>query len=192
MRVYVAPHVAVFSIDAPQFETFVNLKPGTYNALVQAWDDCGGIAKAAMKVIVSATGGVTVYSPANHSAAAFPLRFVVGAGSPACARGVSEIRIYTAPGVEAYAGQANHVDVALTLAPAIYHAVVQARDYCGGVFTVPITATVRPPTPSPTASQTPPHGNGKEFQFFAGIIQEGCCYLRPSSDCLNMYLMQGL
>jgi hypothetical protein len=157
MRIYVAPHVAVFSIDAHHFETFVNLKPGTYNTLVQAWDNCGEVAKAEMKVVAPVSGGVTVYSPANHTAAASPLRFVAGAASPACARGVSEIRIYTAPGVEAYTGHGNHLDVVLNLAPAVYDAAVQARDNCGGVFTVPVTATVKPPPSmllSPTASQT--------------------------------------
>ena len=156
MRIYVAPHVAVFSIDAPQFETFVNLKPGTYNTLVQAWDNCGGVAKTEMKVVVPASGGVTVYSPANRATAASPLRFVAGAASPTCTRGVSEIRIYTAPGVEAYTGQGNHLDAVLNLAPGIYDAVVQARDHCGGVFTVPVTATVKAPAPMPLSPRASP------------------------------------
>ena len=154
MRIYVTPHVAVFSIDAAQFSTFVNLKPGTYNTLIQAWDNCGEVAKVGVKVIVSATGGVTVYSPANRSEVPSPVRFVAGAASPQCARGISELRIYSAPGVEAYREEGNHLDVALNFVPTTYNVVVQARDHCGGVFTVPINTTVKPPSPSAGAPHT--------------------------------------
>ena len=150
MRIYVAPHVAVFSIDAPQFETFVNLKPGTYNTVLQAWDNCGGVAKAAIKVTVAASGGVTLYSPANHTVATSPIRFIAGASSPGCAGGISAIHLYTAPGVEAYSEPGNHLDANLTLTPATYDAVIQASDNCGHIFKVPVAATVKPATVAPT------------------------------------------
>ena len=151
MRIYAAPHLAVFSIDAPQFETFVNLKPGTYNTVVQAWDNCGGVTKAAVKVTVAASGGVTVYSPANHTVATSPMRFIAGASSPGCAGGISAIHLYTAPGVDAYSERGNHVDTKLDLTAATYDAVVQASDNCGHIFKVPVKATVRPATVAPAA-----------------------------------------
>ena len=155
VRIYAAPHLAVFAIDAPQFETFVNLKPGTYDTVVQAWDNCGQLTKVPLKVTVSATGGLTVYSPANGGGSNSPARFVASAASPACPRGVSAIRIYTAPGVEAHTEAANHLDVNLNLAPGTYNTVVQAFDNCGHVFKVPITTTVKPPAASPAPAQGP-------------------------------------
>ncbi len=154
MRIYAAPHVAVFSIEAPQFETFINLKPGKYDAVVQAWDNCGEMAKLSVKVTVLSGGGVTVYLPPNHAAGTSPLRFVASASSPGCAAGISAIRIYTAPGVEARTETANHLDTRLALLPGTYNTVVQAWDNCGHVFRVPISATVTQPN-VPAAGHPP-------------------------------------
>ena len=143
MRIYVAPHVAVFSIDAAQFETFVNLKPGTYDTVVQVWDNCGEVTKVARKVTVMSTAGVTVYSPANNGTSGSPARFIASASSPGCAKGISAIRVYTAPGVEARTETANHLNADISLSPGTYNAVVQAWDNCGHVFKVPISTTVK-------------------------------------------------
>ncbi len=147
IRIYAAPHTAVFSIDAGQVETFVNLKPGTYDAVVQAWDNCGELTKVQRKVTVMSTAGVTVYSPANNGTASSPARFVASASSPACPNGISAIRIYSAPGVEAHTETANHLSAEVNLAPGNYNTVVQAWDNCGHVFKVPITMTIKGATP---------------------------------------------
>lgn len=147
IRIYAAAHMAVFSIDAAQFETFVNLKPGTYDAVVQAWDNCGEVTMVQRKVTVMSTPGVTVYSPANNGTANSPARFVASASSPACPKGISAIRIYSAPGVEARTEAANHLNAEINLAPGNYNAVVQAWDNCGHVFKVPIAMTVKGATP---------------------------------------------
>ena len=152
IRIYAAPHTAVFSIDAAQFETFVNLKPGTYDAVVQAWDNCGELTEVKRKVTVMSTPGVTVYSPANNGTASSPARFVASASSPACARGISAIRVYTAPGVEARTEAANHLNADINFAPGDYSVVVQAWDNCGNVFKVPITTTVKPRAPLPASA----------------------------------------
>ena len=154
IRIYAAPHMAVFSIDAAQFETFVHLKPGTYETVVQAWDNCGELTKVQRKVTVMSTAGVTVYSPAARGEIASPARFVASASSPACPKGISAIRVYTAPGVEAHTESANHLDAEINLAPGNYNAVVQAWDNCGHVFKVPIITTVKPATP-PQAPRVP-------------------------------------
>ena len=155
IRIYAAPHVAVFSIDAAEFETFVNLKPGTYEAVVQAWDNCGEVTKVVRKVTVMSAAGVTVYAPANHGIAGTPAHFIASASSPGCARGISAIRVYTAPGVEAHTETANHLQADVNLAPGEYNTVVQAWDNCGHVFEVPITTTVKPP-PTPLATPRVP------------------------------------
>ncbi len=147
IRIYAAPHMAVFSVDAAQFETFVNLKPGTYDTVVQAWDNCGDVTKVQRKVTVISTAGVTVYSPANRSEVSSPARFVASASSPGCAEGISAIRVYSAPGVEAHTETANHLSAEVNLAPGNYNTIVQAWDNCGNVFKVPITTSVKGATP---------------------------------------------
>ena len=57
MRIYSAPHVGVFTTSASKINTYVNLPPATYNAVVQAWDFCGNVGKA--YVTVTTTGTVS-------------------------------------------------------------------------------------------------------------------------------------
>ncbi|MCU1296707.1 MAG: hypothetical protein JWO91_985 [Acidobacteriaceae bacterium] len=45
MRIYTAPGVNAYTTNGAHIETFINLKPGRYNTVVQAWDNCGGVAK---------------------------------------------------------------------------------------------------------------------------------------------------
>ena len=45
MRIYSADHVSAYTVSGGHIETFIKLNPGTYNTVVQAWDNCGGVAK---------------------------------------------------------------------------------------------------------------------------------------------------
>ena len=45
MRIYTADHVSAYTVSGGHIETFIKLNPGTYNTVVQAWDNCGGVAK---------------------------------------------------------------------------------------------------------------------------------------------------
>jgi hypothetical protein len=45
MRIYTAPGVSAYTVNGSHIETFIKLKAGTYNAVVQAWDNCGGVGK---------------------------------------------------------------------------------------------------------------------------------------------------
>jgi DNA-binding beta-propeller fold protein YncE len=55
MRIYSAPHVGVFTTSASKINTYVNLPPATYNAVLQAWDFCGNVGKAYVTVTTSGT-----------------------------------------------------------------------------------------------------------------------------------------
>lgn len=52
MRIYSAPHAAVYNVRSNQINTNVPLSPGTYNTEVQAWDNCGGVGKTPVKITV--------------------------------------------------------------------------------------------------------------------------------------------
>ncbi|HVH89524.1 MAG TPA: hypothetical protein VM912_22600, partial [Terriglobales bacterium] len=43
MRIYTAPGVAAYTVNASSLNTYIKLAPGNYNTVVQAWDNCGNV-----------------------------------------------------------------------------------------------------------------------------------------------------
>ncbi len=144
MRIYSAPYISAYTVNAAQFSTFVPLAPGTYSTVVQTWDYCGGVGKAPITVTVSSTGGVTVYTPTVSVPAASPIHFVASASAVStCTKGIASIRIYSAPGVNAYTVNSSSLDTFLSLPSGIYSSTIQAWDKCGGVYKTPVTVTAQ-------------------------------------------------
>jgi len=56
MRIYSAPFISAYTVNAAQFSTFISLTPGTYNTVVQSWDYCGGVGKTSITITYSYTG----------------------------------------------------------------------------------------------------------------------------------------
>jgi 6-phosphogluconolactonase (cycloisomerase 2 family) len=56
MRIYLAPSVSAYSVDANHLDVNLKLAAGTYDTVVQARDNCGGVGKARVSIAVSATG----------------------------------------------------------------------------------------------------------------------------------------
>jgi DNA-binding beta-propeller fold protein YncE len=137
IRIYSAPGVNAFTTDSFHLETFLALKPGTYNTVIQAWDNCGGVSKASRTITVTAKPGVTVFLPSG-GAEMTPVHMAVSAQNPGCAKGISAVRIYTAPFVAAYTLNGAALDAFIDLIPGKYNAVAQAWDNCGNVFKTPV------------------------------------------------------
>ena len=57
MRIYTAPGVSAYTVDANELNTEITLSPGTYNTVVQAWDNCGGVGKTPVTITVASGGG---------------------------------------------------------------------------------------------------------------------------------------
>ena len=53
MRIYSASGVVVYSAKTSQIDTSITLSPGTYNTVVQAFDNCGGVGKTPIKITVN-------------------------------------------------------------------------------------------------------------------------------------------
>ena len=53
IRIYSAPHVEAFTGAGAKINTYINLQPGTYNTVVQAWDNCGNVGKAFVTITVT-------------------------------------------------------------------------------------------------------------------------------------------
>src|SRR2546423_12937455 len=144
MRIYTADYVAAYTVNGAHLETFIKLAPGTYNTVVQAWDNCGGVSKPPIALTVTSTAGVTVFLP-NTSSSSYPVHIAASAQNSACIAGINAIRIYTADGVSPYTVNSNQLDTYLTLVPGTYKLTVQAWDNCGHVyksqFNQPVTTT---------------------------------------------------
>jgi 6-phosphogluconolactonase (cycloisomerase 2 family) len=144
MRIYTADHVGVYTVSGAHIETFIKLNPGTYNTVVQAWDNCGGVGKTTVTLTVTSTAGVTVFLPSTSSVA-WPVHIAASAQNSACAAGISAIRIYIADHVSPYTINANQLNAYINLVPGTYKLTVQAWDKCGHVFksqfNQPVTST---------------------------------------------------
>jgi hypothetical protein len=141
MGIYTAPGVLAFVENASSLSADLNLNPGTYKTVVEAWDNCGGASTSAVTVTVSSEPGVYVTSPGNNVTVNSPVNFAATATS-SCAKGIGAMGIYTAPYQLAYAANGAALKTNLPLSPGKYNAVVQEWDNCGGSSTKEITITV--------------------------------------------------
>ena len=142
--VYTAPFVLKFVQKGSSLNTNLTLSSGTYNTVVQEWDNCGGTSTTPVKIKVGGSGtptGVHVVVPGNNATVAAPAHYVASA-STACSKGVAAMGIYTAPNKLAYTSNGASLDTNLNLSPGTYNSVVQAWDNCGGSSTAPVTLTV--------------------------------------------------
>src|SRR5882672_4529956 len=89
-----------------------------------------------------AFAGISVTSPTNGAQVQSSVHYVATAQSPACAKGVASIGIFTAPYKLAYSVTGSKLDIYLTLSPGTYNTVIQEWDNCGWSASVPITITV--------------------------------------------------
>jgi hypothetical protein len=144
MGIYTAPYVLAYTVSGPKLNTVLTLSPGTYNTVVQEWDNCGGSTKTPVAIAVTGSqsgGSVHVTAPANNGAVGSTVQFVASA-TTSCTAGVAAMGIYTAPGVLAYKVNGAKLNILLALKAGTYHTVVEEWDNCGGAATTPIAVTV--------------------------------------------------
>jgi hypothetical protein len=74
MGIYTAPYVLAHLTSASKLDTHLTLKSGTYNTVVQQWDNCGRSSKVAVTIRVSGTASsvprskhVWIITEENHS-----------------------------------------------------------------------------------------------------------------------------
>ncbi len=140
IRIYTSPGVSAFTTQGSHMETFIKLGAGIHNTVVQAWDNCGAIAKVPVQVKVdTSTSGVSVFLPSGASDNT-PIHVAASAQNSKCA--ISAMRLYTAPGVSTYTTNSDQLDTFVTLPPAKYNLVVQAWDKCGNTFRFPLFESV--------------------------------------------------
>lgn len=113
--------------------------------------------------VFPAYAGVYVTSPTSATvstggtgSSASPVHFVAKATSPACAKGVAAIGIYTAPYTLAYKVNGAALDTQLSLTAGTYNVAIQEWDNCGWSSEAVLTLTV-------TSSPTPQTATAKTF-----------------------------
>jgi hypothetical protein len=57
MGIYTAPNALVFKSNGASLNTELTLNAGTYNTVVEEWDNCGGASTAAVNITVGSGGG---------------------------------------------------------------------------------------------------------------------------------------
>ncbi len=140
--IYTAPNVLAYVVAGSKLNTELNLNPGTYQTVVQEWDNCGGVGKANVAITVQGSAPeVQVSAPSNNSTVAAQVQYSATART-SCPNGVAAMGIYTAPGVLAHMNQGASLNKLLTLNPGTYNTVVQEWDNCGKSASTPVTIKV--------------------------------------------------
>ncbi len=123
IRIYSAPHVEAYTGAGGQLNTYINLQPGAYDTVVQAWDNCGNVGKA--YVTIHVTG------EAQPAGFAYTVNFDEDSGNPPFIEGFT---IVSGNGALAQTGQgpltANQDPVAVASDPGGYRLYV--ADYVSG------------------------------------------------------------
>jgi DNA-binding beta-propeller fold protein YncE len=141
MRIYTAPGVHPFTTKSPHLETFLNLQPGSYNVVVQAWDNCGGISKVPVAITVASAAGVHLFLP-SASSTTTPIHIAASAENPTCPAGMAAMRIYPAPGEHVFSNKGGTLNAFINLHPGSHIVVAQAWDNCGNVFKAPFAVNI--------------------------------------------------
>jgi hypothetical protein len=139
--IYTAPNQLVYTVQGAKLNTLLTLNPGVYHTVVEEWDNCGGASGTPVTITVGSGGSVNVAAPKANSTVSPTVQYVASASS-SCAKGVSAMGIYTAPGQLAYKTQGAQINTLLTLNPGVYDTVVTEWDNCGGAAVTPVTITV--------------------------------------------------
>jgi major membrane immunogen (membrane-anchored lipoprotein) len=142
MGIYPTAYQLAYTVNGASLNTSLNFNPGTYNVVVEEWDNCGGAATSTVTITVKAgQTGVFVTSPANNSTVSSPTTFTATA-TTTCSLGVASMGIYTASNQLAYETNGASLNTSLTLSAGTYNTTVEEWDKCGGASTTPITITV--------------------------------------------------
>ena len=156
MGVYVN-NTLEYKVNGNVLSTSLALSSGTYQIVVQEWDNCGSATTSSLSIIVpSATAGVVVSKPANNSTVTSPVTYVASATTNTCASGIAAMGIYVG-GTLKYKVNGASLNTSLALPTGAASTVVQAWDNCGSAATTPINLTVQSSsaaTVSMTASPT--------------------------------------
>jgi len=188
MGIYPAPYQLAYVVDGASLNTSLNFNPGSYNVVVEEWDNCGGASTNTVAITVKSGGsGVYVTSPANNSTVGASVKFAATA-TTSCSLGVASMGVYTAPYQLAYTVSGASLNTNLTLSPGTYNTTVEEWDKCGGASTAPVTITV---TSANTFSNLQASGGWTGYAQQPPTYQD-CTTCLPSGPGTTWAMYQGV
>ena len=146
MGVYV-DNVLAYSTSGSSVQTPVALANGQHQAVVQAWDNCGGAFNTPVLITVgtgstATTTAINVSSPVNNSTVTSPVTFSANATTATCGKGIAAMGIYV-DSTLSYTTNGSSIQTPLALSGGPHQAVIQAWDNCGGAFNTPLSLNVQ-------------------------------------------------
>jgi phosphatidylinositol-3-phosphatase len=66
MGIYTAPYVLAYKVSGSSLNTYLSLAAGTYNTVVQEWDNCGGATKTAVTITVQSSTSTSSVPLSSH------------------------------------------------------------------------------------------------------------------------------
>jgi hypothetical protein len=140
MGIYLDNKLA-YQVDGTSLNTSLAIPAGKHNAVVQAWDYCGGATLTAVSLTGAGQTGVSVTSPVNNSTVNWLSTFAATA-TTTCEKGVASMGIYVNSQL-IYTVAGATLNTPMNLAPGTQHTVVQEWDNCGGSSYTPIDVAVQ-------------------------------------------------
>jgi Bacterial Ig-like domain (group 2) len=140
MGIYVNDKLT-YTVNDASLNTTLTLSPGTYNTVVEEWDNCGGASFTPVEITVVNQTGVFVSAPAAGGTVTSPVTYTASATTTACAQGVASMGIYVNNTI-GYVTSGSELDTQMTLGPGAQHTVVEEWDRCGGASYATVNLTV--------------------------------------------------
>ena len=146
MGIYTAPFKLAYQAAGTSLDKSLILAPGTYNAVVQEWDNCGASATRPITFTVAAStqSAVHVTTPMPNATVSSPVHYVASA-TTTCSGGVSAMGVYVNNQLMTSSNGAT-LDTNLALASGKQNTVVQSWDNCGGSAKTPLAVNVNSST----------------------------------------------
>lgn len=130
-----------YSTGASSLNTSISLSPGSYNTVVEEWDNCGGASFTPVSINVVNQTGVFVTTPTAGSTVTSPVSYAASATTTSCAQGVASMGIYV-NNVLKYVSNGSVLNTKTTLNTGPQHTVVEEWDYCGRAAYTTVNLTV--------------------------------------------------
>ena len=130
----------LYQTSGNQLNTTLTIASGKHNAVVQAWDNCGGATSTAVSLVVSEASGVSVSAPAAGATVSSPVTYSATA-TTTCAKGISKMGVYV-NNVLTYSVAGSTLSAQIPMGGGTQNTVVEEWDNCGGAATSPVKLTV--------------------------------------------------
>ena len=131
MGIYVNNQLT-YTTYSSSLNTSLTLNPGSYNTVVQEWDNCGGSSFTPVSIkVVSQQAGVHVTAPVANTTVSSPVTYSASATSASCSSGVAAMGIYV-NNTLTYVTYAATLNTQISLGQGQQHTVVEEWDNCGG------------------------------------------------------------